>query len=162
MTLADALRDYVDGFARLGHPALVERFILRNGGAVQQAAKLPKRYAYGPKRQCFMNATQLVLRAPTLEYVEGFVMLPALPLPIHHAWTVSPAGSAYDNTLPDTTGCQYLGVTFSREELRAAMRASGVYGLLDTGRGVNARLIFARDPELEGIVAAFRPVRAEP
>ena len=58
--MRDHLTTQVAAWERIGHPALLERFILRNGKTFTPRARI------GRKRmanQCFMNAAQHVMRA---------------------------------------------------------------------------------------------------
>ena len=75
-------------------------------------------------KQCFANAqvvawTTRHIGPPEgidVKYVEGYVLLPECPLPIHHAW-ISVNGKVLDTTLKVTgiipSGWEYLGVEMS-------------------------------------------------
>lgn len=149
--LAELLADTVRAFEYLGHPALIERFVLRNASEARRGEMLPRGIRYGAQKQCFKNATHLVSRRPQLEYVEGFVLAGGLPMAIHHGWCVDALGRVIDNTLKDAPDNWYLGVTFRRSVVGEEIARSGTYGLLDSGRGVNHALMFRLDPELEPI-----------
>ena len=51
---------------------------------------------------------------------------------------------------------EYMGIAFAHEQLAEELLRTQVYGLLDTGRGVNRDLVFRLDPELRPIVEAIR------
>ncbi len=87
-------------------------------------------------KECFKNATILMLSDLDLTYVEGKVGVHGLP--IDHAWCVDPDGFVIDPTLDfgiagdgmdRITG--YFGVPFRREYVLEAMNANGYFGLLD-------------------------------
>jgi hypothetical protein len=92
-------------------------------------------------KECFGNATRMVVRDPSLTYVEGYVT--AL-IPIHHAWVMRKDGSIIDPTLSLKMlngGTRvidgYFGVPFSYDYLAECLTANRVYGILD---GMNATL----------------------
>jgi hypothetical protein len=148
MSLHEILTSNVENWARLGHPSLLERFVLRNG---KPYAPGPRKGRKGPERQCYMNAAKVVMcDADAVAYVEGFVINPDLPIPIHHAWVSYDGETAMDPTL-DSANREYFGVSFTRKELVRELRKTKIYGLLDTGCGLNADLMFRRDPELKAI-----------
>ena len=61
-------------------------FILEHGRFFGADAKSFKGRRMTPK-QCFCNATKVVLRDPSMTYVEGYVMT---VIPIHHVWVRAP------------------------------------------------------------------------
>jgi len=93
----------------------------------------------GPIKNCFQNCTELVIRHNGLLYVEGYVARETFPFPIHHAWLVDERdpSTAIDPTLREVTDVAYFGVVFTQEEVIAETFNNNVYGLLDTGRGLN-------------------------
>ena len=104
-----------------------EQFVLEHGRE-WTAAKLPGRFSRMTPRECFMNATNLVLEDPSLTYVEGFA---AGVIPVHHAWVVDLDGSVIDPTWKDPENSTYFGVPFEREYLLETIQESGYYGLID-------------------------------
>ena len=145
-TLQSILTERVAGWEQLGHPALLERFVLRNGKPYTDVAPQPARMA---AKQCFGNATRWI-RDHGGTYVEGFTMIPDIAHPIHHAWVVSHNDVVLDPTLADNTGYQYFGIAFETRFLLQTVLRAGYYGLLDNGHtGLNSKLMFERDPELE-------------
>jgi len=145
MTLREILQETVDTWAKIGAPAVMERFVLRNGKDMEPMPRIGKRMT--PK-ECFSNATHYLQRNPGT-YVEGYVLRPGL-IPIHHAW-VEIDGKAMDPTLEDAEECSYVGVPFETKVLHGELVKNGVYGLLDTGM-INLDLIFRLDPELKAIM----------
>jgi len=153
------LQQMADNWAKLGAPALMERFVLRNGDEFE-GRKLPKGYRLGTPKECFYNAAMLVLDKPGLRYVEGYVWREGLPLAIHHAWVIDAKGRVIDNTLRDPERCQYMGVGYIRAELWNELQKNQYYGLLDSGMGLNADLMFRIDPDLKDMVEAVMQGRA--
>jgi hypothetical protein len=158
-----ALRAYLqqmaDNWAQLGAPALMERFILRNGDEYE-GRPLPKGYKLGTPKECYCNAATLVFQRPGLRYVEGYVWREGLPLAIQHAWCIDAKGRVIDNTLQDTERCQYMGIGVIRAELWEELQKTGYYGLLDTGMGLNTNWMFRIDPDLKDIVEGIVRGRA--
>ena len=152
------LRTMIAQWAAVGQPALIERFVL-HGGAAYEGAALPAKYERGEPKQCFQNATKLVWsNGRTLTYCEGFVIDPDIGFPIQHAWAITKRGVVIDNTLRTPEANAYFGVPFTRHVLNRELRASGVYGLLDTGRGPNVALIERIAPGVISEARAVAPV----
>lgn len=152
----DSLNEYlasrVKGLEMIGHPSLLERFILRQGRDFTPAP-LPPEYPQDPKRECFRNASIIAVADPSLLYCEG-VAMSAFGFPTHHAWCVKD-GVVIDSTWDRPEDCLYRGVTFTHDELLDHLNSAEVYGILDTGIGLNTQVMFARDPELEDICRTF-------
>jgi hypothetical protein len=146
-TLRDCVAQRAGLFRKLGHPALLDEFILRNG-AVQQGEPLMKGIKRMPLKQCFANAAQVTLERGWF-YVEGYAASATIGIPLLHAWNVTPDGKLVDVTwrTPETT--QYLGVPFNKEAMSRWLVKLRHYGLLDTGLGLNVELMFGMDPELK-------------
>jgi len=95
-------------------PDLVYRmapdFVLRHG-AWYSPAPWRREWRQGLPKHCFGNALALA-HVHGWRYVEGYALAPKLPLPILHAWNVTPAGEMADVTWRNI-GLAYLGVEFS-------------------------------------------------
>ena len=88
----------------------------------------------GEARACFKNAALAVMRNPqNLRYVEGYMYLYGLP--ILHAWVLRADGRWSDPTVAPGEAPVYVGAVFSYQFMCEELLASGVYGLLDKGRG---------------------------
>lgn len=144
--LAAALAGQIESWGRLGHPALIERFVLKHGRDMKPYADHP--YEMGKPKECFYNAGQMALWTD-LTYVEGFAVRPRLGLLIHHAWVTDDAGRAVDVTWTDTADCHYFGVPFEAKTLRAEIERTRYWGLLDSGKGVNLDFMQRFDPAFE-------------
>lgn len=147
MSIRDNLVQMVSAWERLGRPAMLERFVLRNGKAYTPRNRIGRK---GKAKECFSNAAQHVLQKAGGTYVEGFVIRKDFPLPLLHAWLTFHGDDAMDPTL-DAKNYEYYGVAFDALTLIRELVRNKHYGLLDTGLGLNARLIFEIDPGLKEI-----------
>lgn len=144
-TLLDNLNDVIANWDRIGYPALVERFVVRNGCAYEPCDLIGSR---GAQKDCFRNAALFALNGGyECRYVEGFAIRAGIWFPVHHAW-VEVDGKAMDNTWRDPFECQYFGVPIETDLLRDELLRNKVYGLFDTGM-INTDLLFRIDPELQ-------------
>lgn len=146
------LAEQVHRYQYIGHPALLERFVLRNGhpGVSQPRPKGVRKRAY---KQCFRNSIQFYWNGAdeTHSYVEGFA-ISEHGFMVHHAWLEDERHNVLDLTWKDPLIALYYGVTFTREEVKAQIIKHKVYGFLDHGfDGLNAEFMFGRDPELRDI-----------
>jgi hypothetical protein len=85
-------------------------------------------------KQCFKNATQLVLDRDELTYAEGFaisgdMLRIGMLFPVHHAWAVDAEGIVHDPTFKDAQHGVYLGVPVDKEVLVTTMLRTRVYGV---------------------------------
>lgn len=146
LTAEERIRLQVEHWNAVGHPALMERFVLRNGRAMTATGE-KFRDRMTPK-QCFTNATQVVSEwAGT--YVEGYAVRNDIPILIHHAWVMMDDGKAFDPTLEEPESYQYFGVPFETDVLWDEINRTGYYGLLDQGHGINIEFMLQRDPGME-------------
>jgi hypothetical protein len=149
MTLIkDVLEEQVAGWERLAFPDLLHRFILRNGRSYRASATKVK---LGEPKECFTNAAKHLLEHRNGTYCEGVTLGSKFTFLFHHAWIVDFKGEVLDPTLADNTGHQYFGVEFTRREMLHELMRNGHYGLLDSGLGLNTRLMFGIDPKLKAI-----------
>jgi hypothetical protein len=132
------LRQVTDHFKPPMAP--IERFVLEVGRDFV-AARRPRGIGKRRDGMCFMHAFQLAMERKELEYAEGMAMRPDLPIAMHHAWCVTKSGVVVDDTWKDPERCRYRGVIISGEELLVECLKSGIYGVLDTGRGANLKLM---------------------
>jgi hypothetical protein len=129
-----------------GDPHLMARFILKHG---IEGTAIKHRYKMRRLKQCFKNATHLVLYDETgLRYCEGYAIRKDFPVPIHHAWALDENNGVIDVTWRDAADCEYIGAPFDRETLTNELMQNKVYGILATDIFVNFNLIARIDPEL--------------
>lgn len=145
--LTEILEKHSSSWLQLGHPAPLENFILKHAdvkstGAVSHAET-------GTPKECFANAGRIAMQDERYEYVEGYILLPDLQFPIHHAWLWDSENlECVDPTLADPSKYEYLGVRFTHERLVEELMRSRVWGLFDQGRGINLELMEALEQEL--------------
>jgi hypothetical protein len=102
--------------ARNGRPGLhytcAADFVLQHG---QPYVPAPHPYRErGAEKCCYGNAIMLAVKYPALRYVEGYALLSLAPMPVQHAWNVTPDGGLVDITWRPV-GAAYLGVEFALE-----------------------------------------------
>lgn len=149
--MRDDIEKYVNQVSEIGFPALIERFVLRNG---KPYAPMPHIGRKRKDKECFKNAAEYVLSertSPKARYVEGLARGPVCGLLIHHAW-VEIDGQAMDPTWRDAERSEYYGFAFEKNMLIDQLIQNKVYGLLDIGI-INTKLIFQLDPMLQNIIA---------
>lgn len=140
MDIKAHLEQEYENWKKLGHPAVMQRFVLRNGRQYKAAPYTGKRL---PKKECFSNAAHL----RTGDYVEGYATRPDIGILIHHAWCVKD-GVVIDPTWDRPEECQYFGVKFTQAVLYKELIRLDHYGLLDTPRGLNIKFMLQIDPKL--------------
>lgn len=119
--LVQAVNQEVEIIRKHVKPAVrVTQEIVSQYGKVYQAAPCPDRFRPGIPKQCFDNSAKLMLRyrrKPQLLYVEGYVQLNEIPLPIAHGWCVEEGSDlVIDVTLRDAA--LYFGIAFNREYVK--------------------------------------------
>jgi len=153
MSLRDLLTESVANWEQLGHPALLERFVLRHG---KEYTPVKRKGRKRKAKECFSNATARMLENGDT-YVEGFAVRTTFQLPLLHAWVTTNGTDAMDPTL-DAMDFEYFGVAFDRTTVTNEIVRNKCYGLLDTGM-INYKFIFKIDPELEQICKLVRTKR---
>jgi hypothetical protein len=150
-TLREILKTQGEWFAEMGHPQIIEQFVMKHGVEYVGLAR-PKGVRRRVAKECFSNAAKFSSETGA-DYVEGYALRTDFPLPVLHAWNVLD-GRMIDTTLDDPRKFEYLGVRFTRDEVWAELARTKIYGLFDTG-GVAANVDFLRrrDPEL--VAACF-------
>ena len=155
--LRDHLTSEVANWEFIGHHALLQRFVLRNGQEYAPTKRIGRKMEM---KQCFANSYKTVFRNPDWSYVEGYAIHRTNPImAIHHAWVTTNGSDAMDPTL-DAAQYEYFGIAFDRMAMITETARNRFFGLLDTGLGLNVRLMFELDPELQSIVEAIKPHRA--
>ena len=118
-----------------------EEWIINNAWAMNNGFineyKYPKLLKRGKMKECFKNATDIILRIDKKDrkpfdilYAEGFA-LPNGLIPVHHAWLrirIDNKWFTFDPTWRDQEKTQYLGVTFTPDQLMSHSIESGYAG----------------------------------
>jgi hypothetical protein len=125
-------------------------------GREYQGRRKPRDFPYGPQKQCFRNAYDLVEFehdweadeegwpdddiGAALTYVEGFVVT-EIGMPIHHAWAITDDQQVVDTTLRydgrlgktrrDPTAWSYFGIPLRLRFVQQVTDRRGYYGVLD-------------------------------
>lgn len=136
LALYEAVRKSAELQRRIGNHEGMEAFLLEKG-RFHQRGPLPPKWKVGKTHHCFKTATEEVLANPHLRYAEGLAFRPDLGIPIHHAWIVNSFNAVIDPTWKDPENCYYLGVDIGKNALVDIILNTGVYGILDQGRGFN-------------------------
>lgn len=89
----------------------------------------PAMYGRGTPRECYKNASLLVVGNKDLTYAEGWG-IPKNGLAFMHAWAVDKQGKVVDNTWEDSANVKYFGVKYDREKYLKALYRKKVYGVL--------------------------------
>lgn len=156
LTIKEHLELEVKSWERVGHPALLQRFVLRNGKVMQPAQSWPEGVTEGELKMCFKNAYEIALEHG-YDYYEGYGMGERTHgFLVHHAWCMDDDGKVIDTTWPHFRTAQYIGVFISIEELLEQTDKTGVYGVLG-GEMINHEFLFERDPELRNIAGQVNP-----
>ena len=151
MLLTEHLHARIDAMRVLGVELpdySLDAVVLRHALPERQGAARPSGIRRGPVGRCFENSARLAQNRPDLTYCEGYAASSRIGIPIHHAWVIDSAGTVIDITWADPESCSYLGIPFAAADLSRHMLKTGVYGLLDTGRGLNLDLFHELDSDL--------------
>jgi hypothetical protein len=117
-----------------GVPVRQEEFsaYLEKNGQEYKAAKLPDDVERGVPKECFKNASQLVIGRDDLEYVEGIAYPGSLRdsgLGFLHAWAVKKDGTVVDNTWDKPEDAKYFGVKYDRNAYMKHLMKTEMYGV---------------------------------
>jgi hypothetical protein len=100
-------------------------------GEEHKAAPLPDGVQRGIPKECYKNASLLVLERSDLTYAEGFAQVGSLPgLTFQHAWAVTKDGTVVDPTWDDPENSKYFGVRYERKAYLQYLYKAKLYGVL--------------------------------
>lgn len=103
-------------------------------------------------KECYKNASMLVMSHPELDYAEGFGQVRGLgDLTFAHAWAVDKAGNVIDSTWDHSESNKYFGVRYAREPYLKYLLKAKIYGVLAGDRKSAQRAIETGVPELRGV-----------
>jgi len=107
-----------------------ERYVAAYGEEFK-GIPLPDDVERGTIKECYKNASLLVMMRPDLTYVEGFAKSARTgDLSFLHAWAVDKQGNVIDPTWPTPDKNQYFGVKYDREKYLQYLYKAKLYGVL--------------------------------
>ncbi|MDO5894044.1 hypothetical protein [Agrobacterium sp. Azo12] len=109
--------------------------LLQHAKTFEPADKNPAWFTRGPAKQCFDNATQMVIERlasgdNSVRYAEGYAMDAELPIPMQHAWLVDADDKVIDPTWRDATDNLYFGIVFETPFVLNLLRIKQSAGIL--------------------------------
>ena len=142
---------------------VVNEWLKANGAREWKAAKRPKAFKKAPFKECFRNATHVVMDHPEkYAYVEGY----AYPADMGgqgflHGWAVDiKTGMVVDTTWLNTETTRYYGIMYNREKYFAHIVRTDRFGVLGAGTRASAKILAEGLPE--GMVARTAHARVAP
>ena len=143
----ECITTQTDNWEKLGHPAMMERFLIRNADVVWVGAEC--KVERGTPKECFRNATIIAAPSPYLVYCEGYGIKPEFGMLMHHAWLWDTRRDVLiDTTWGETSDTAYIGVSVDTQTLCRELANNQHYGVLDSGFGLNMEFMLKRDPDL--------------
>ncbi len=109
-------------------------------GELYYGSPLPEGEEPGTPKECFANATHLVIQHSDWRYVEGFAMSEGL-LPVLHGWCVTAEGKVVDNTFTDPERAAYFGVVYDRSAYLKHLYKAKFYGLLGGADKISVKIL---------------------
>lgn len=114
----------------------VKRYVAAYGQEFK-AASLPDDIDRGAPKQCYKNASLLVMTHPELTYAEGYAQTSKLPgMTFMHAWAVTKDGTVVDPTWDNPEHGTYFGVKYERMPYLKSLYKNKIYGVLGAERKV--------------------------
>ena len=102
--------------------------ILKEGLHFKGELSLPGWIDKGEPKECYRNASNLVMRHDNLRYVEGYATFHSIP--IEHAWVYDMVtGQYHDPTWTSEGPREYYGVVFANDYILSMMVKTGRYGM---------------------------------
>jgi hypothetical protein len=125
--------DFVVGVPTLGmrEGSVAARRYVAAYGQEFKAQPLPSDIERGKAKECYRNASMLVMTHPELTYVEGFAKSAATgDMTFMHAWAIDKDGNVIDNTWDHPEKAQYFGVAYDRSHYLQSLYKAQVFGVL--------------------------------
>ena len=94
-------------------------------------ASLPADVSRGLQKECYKNASLLVLERSDLTYAEGYATTSKVPgFVFMHAWAVDRAGRVVDPTWDAPEDGKYFGVKYDRDKYLTYLYRAKIYGVI--------------------------------
>lgn len=129
-------------------PAPIGQFskYLEANGQQWKSKALPKGIQVGTPKECFRNASMLMMYNKEYDYAEGIAYPSGLSgdmagIGFLHAWCVDKAGNVIDNTWENPAGSKYFGVRYSRKDYMKHISKTGMYGVFGGDDKVARRVL---------------------
>jgi len=107
-----------------------ERYVAAYGQRFK-SQPLPADVERGREKECYKNASLLVMERSDLTYVEGFGKTARTgDLAFLHAWAVDNDGNVIDPTWTDPEKNEYFGVKYDRAKYLKYLYTAKIYGVL--------------------------------
>jgi hypothetical protein len=109
--------------------------LLRYAKTFEPADTNPAWFTRGPAKQCFDNATQVLISRlaagdNSVRYAEGYAMDAELAIPMQHAWLVDADNKVIDPTWRDVDDNLYFGIVFETSFVLDLLRIKQSAGIL--------------------------------
>lgn len=154
MTPQKVIELEIESLGGIGHPALMQRFVLERG--TPGDARAPWTHDMMEPHGCFGNCAEAMHWAGDVRYTEGYILSHGVPILVHHAWLTDAWGRVLEPTIKDPERVEYFGVVFDNDVVWKEMLRTGIYGLLDLGRGVNLEFLEAQGFDWQTIMKKVR------
>lgn len=116
------------------------------------AAKLPSNVEHGTPKECYKNASLLVMMRDDLSFVEGFAKTGKIgDLVFAHAWAVDRAGNVIDPTWSEPENAHYFGVKYERKAYLRHMVKTRFFGVLGGDADAAKRVIHTGSKALRAL-----------
>lgn len=113
---------------------------------------LPAQYERGTQKECYKNASLLVLNHPELTYAEGFAKSDRTgDLTFMHAWAVDAHNNVVDPTWDRPENGKYFGVKYDRTAYLKYLYTAKIYGVLGSTHNNARRAIDTGVPKMRAL-----------
>lgn len=137
--------------------------LLKFGQAFETSDDKPAWLKRGVAKQCYKNATHVMLNRDDVFYAEGYAInLIDLPIPLEHAWLVDASGNVIDPTWDRAEDHLYFGVVFERDAVNSAMVSNGGDAGILTDYQLMRRLGSSADEFSRNLVPSFTSLLQQP
>ncbi len=118
------------------------RAYVEEHGQEWQAQPVPDGYERGTAKECYKNASQLVMYNPEeLRFVEGYASYKDTGIAVMHAWAVDKHDRVIDVTVPNPTDWHYFGVQYDTKKYMRHLEKTMMYGVLGGDQKAAAKIM---------------------